>query len=72
MGTQYRFWVRAQTQDGVGAWSQPLMITTATDVTPPPVPPPPRLSQTLGVLNVDWLMIGKNGESMPADLRALR
>lgn len=66
-GVQYRFWVRAQTQDGVGAWSQPLMITTATDVTPPPVPPVPRLSQTLGVLNVGWLMIGENGESMPAD-----
>lgn len=67
VGVEYRFWVRAQTQDGVGAWSQPLMITTATDVTPPPVPPVPRLSQTLGVLNVGWLMIGENGESMPAD-----
>ena len=67
VGVEYRFWVRAQTQDGVGAWSQPLIITTATDVTPPPVPPVPRLSQTLGVLNVGWLMVGENREAMPAD-----
>lgn len=67
VGVQYRFWVRAQTQDGVGAWSQPIEVVTATDATPPPVPPRPRLAQTLGVLLVIWGYQGANGENMPAD-----
>ena len=67
VGTEYRFWVRAQTQDGVGAWSQPYSITTATDAEPPPVPSRPRLAQTLGVLLVIWDYNGANGEGMPAD-----
>jgi len=66
-GMEYRFWVRAQTNDGVGAWSQPLALTTATDTEPPPVPSKPQLSQSLGVLEVYWGYVGKDGEGMPAD-----
>ena len=66
-GLEYRFWVRAQTNDGVGAWSQPLVLTTATDTEPPPVPSKPQLSQSLGVLEVYWDYAGKDGQNMPAD-----
>lgn len=66
-GKKYAFSVRAVTRETLGVWSPEIIETMATDATPPPVPPPPRLSQTLGVLNVGWLMIGANGESMPAD-----
>lgn len=66
-GKKYAFSVRAVTRETLGVWSPEIIETMATDVTPPPVPPPPRLSQTLGVLNVGWLMIGENGEGMPAD-----
>ena len=66
-GKQYAFSVRAVTRETLGVWSPEIIETMATDATPPPVPPPPRLSQTLGVLNVGWLMIGENGEGMPAD-----
>ena len=66
-GKQYAFSVRAVTRETLGVWSPEIIETMATDATPPPVPPPPRLSQTLGVLNVGWLMIGENGEVMPAD-----
>lgn len=67
VGVEYRFWVRAQTQDGVGAWSPPVRIVTATDATPPPVPSRPELSQTLGVLKVSWDYLGASRETMPAD-----
>lgn len=66
-GKKYAFSVRAVTRETLGVWSPEIIETMATDATPPPVPPPPRLSQTLGVLNVSWLMIGENGEGMPAD-----
>lgn len=66
-GKQYAFSVRAVTRETLGVWSPEIIETMATDATPPPVPPPPHLSQTLGVLNVGWLMIGENGEGMPAD-----
>ena len=66
-GKQYAFSVRAVTRETLGVWSPEIIETMATDATPPPVPPQPRLSQTLGVLNVGWLMIGENGEGMPAD-----
>lgn len=66
-GKKYAFSVRAVTRETLGVWSPEIIETMATDVTPPPVPPPPRLSQTLGVLNVGWLMLGENGEGMPAD-----
>lgn len=66
-GKKYAFSVRAVTRETLGVWSPEIIETMATDVTPPPVPPPPRLSQTLGVLNVGWLMLGANGEGMPAD-----
>jgi hypothetical protein len=66
-GLEYRFWVRAQTNDGVGAWSLPLVLTTAIDAFPPPVPSKPQLSQSLGVLEVYWDYTAKDGQSMPAD-----
>lgn len=66
-GKKYAFSVRAVTRETLGVWSPEIIETMATDATPPPVPPPPRLSQTLGVLNVGWLMIGENGEGMPPD-----
>nr|DAQ15613.1 MAG TPA: FN3 [Caudoviricetes sp.] len=66
-GKKYAFSVRAVTRETLGVWSPEIIETMATDATPPPVPPPPRLSQTLGVLNVGWPMIGENGEGMPAD-----
>lgn len=66
-GKKYAFSVRAVTRETLGVWSPEIVETMATDATPPPVPPPPRLSQTLGVLNVGWLMIGENGEGLPAD-----
>lgn len=66
-GKKYAFSVRAVTRETLGVWSPEIIETMATDATPPPVPPPPRLSQTLGVLNVGWLMVGENGEGMPAD-----
>ena len=66
-GKKYAFSVRAVTRETLGVWSPEIIETMATDATPPPVPPPPRLSQTLGVLNVGWLMTGENGEGMPAD-----
>ena len=66
-GKKYAFSVRAVTRETLGVWSPEIIETMATDVTPPPVPPAPRLSQTLGVLNVGWLMLGAGGEGMPAD-----
>jgi hypothetical protein len=66
-GVEYRFWVRAQTNDGVGAWSLPLVLTTAIDTESPPVPSKPDLSQSLGVLEVWWDYAGKDGQNMPAD-----
>lgn len=66
-GVEYRFWVRAQTNDGVGAWSLPLVLTTAIDTEPPPVPSKPALSQSLGVLEVWWDYAGKDGQNMPTD-----
>lgn len=66
-GKKYAFSVRAVTRETLGVWSPEIIETMATDVTPPPAPPAPRLSQTLGVLNVGWLMLGAGGEGMPAD-----
>lgn len=70
-GADYEFWVRAQTQDGVGSWSSGLKIKMATDVEPPPVPSAPVLTQTLGVLGVYWDGKGARGEGMPADFATL-
>ena len=71
-GMEYRFWVRAQTNDGVGAWSQPLVLTTATDTEPPPVPSKPQLSQSLGVLEVYWDYAGRDGQNMPNDFAGVQ
>lgn len=67
VGMEYRFQVRAQSSNSTGAWSQPLVLTTPRDTTPPPVPSKPVLSQTLGVLQVYWNYAGANDEGMPAD-----
>lgn len=66
-GAEYRFVVRAQSNSSIGAWSQPITLTTATDTDPPPVPSKPVLSQSLGVLEVFWDYAGKDGEGMSAD-----
>ena len=66
-GKKYAFRVRAVTQETTGSWSVEVIETMATDATPPPVPPAPTLSQTLGVLNVEWPLRGAGGEGMPAD-----
>ena len=66
-GTEYRFSVRAQSSNATGAWSQPLTLTTARDLTPPPVPSKPVLSQSLGILQVWWDYSGADGQNMPAD-----
>lgn len=66
-GRQYAFSVRAVTRETTGRWSAEIIETMATDVTPPPVPPAPTLSQTLGVLDVWWPLRGAGGEGMPAD-----
>lgn len=70
-GKKYAFRVRAVTQETSGSWSVEVIETMATDVTPPPVPPAPTLSQTLGVLNVEWPLRGAGGEGMPADFAGL-
>ena len=66
-GKRYAFSVRAVTADATGAWSAEIIEAMATDATPPPVPPAPTLSQTLGVLDVWWPLRGAGGEGMPAD-----
>lgn len=66
-GRQYAFSVRAVTRETTGRWSAEIIETMATDSTPPPVPPAPTLSQTLGVLDVWWPLRGAGGEGMPAD-----
>lgn len=66
-GVEYRFSVRAQSSNATGAWSHPLSLKTAQDVTPPPVPSKPTLSQSLGVLQVWWDYSGAGGQNMPAD-----
>lgn len=70
-GKKYAFRVRAVTRETSGSWSVEVIETMATDVTPPPVPPAPALSQTLGVLNVGWPLRGAGGEGMPADFAGL-
>lgn len=70
-GKKYSFRVRAVTQETTGSWSVEVIETMATDATPPPVPPAPTLSQTLGVLNVEWPLRGDGGEGMPADFAGL-
>lgn len=66
-GKKYAFSVRAVTRETTGAWSAEIIEAMATDATPPPVPPAPTLSQTLGVMDVWWPMRGAGGEGMPAD-----
>ena len=66
-GVEYRFSVRAQSSNATGAWSHPLSLKTAQDVTPPPTPSKPVLSQSLGVLQVWWDYSGDNRKNMPAD-----
>lgn len=66
-GVEYRFSVRAQSSNATGAWSHPLSLKTAQDVTPPPVPSKPTLSQSLGVLQVWWDYSGADGQNMPSD-----
>lgn len=66
-GRQYAFSVRAVTRETTGRWSAEIIETMATDATPPPVPPAPTLSQTLGVLDVWWPLRGAGGEGMPTD-----
>lgn len=70
-GTAYQVRVRAFTDTVMGGWSAVVTITTASDVTPPPVPTVPVLSQTLGVLSVVWDGQGVGAETMPADLSHL-
>lgn len=66
-GVEYRFSVRAQSSNATGAWSHPLSLKTAQDVTPPPAPSKPTLSQSLGVLQVWWDYSGADGQNMPSD-----
>ena len=70
-GARYAFAVRAVTADTTGAWSREVEATMATDVTPPPVPTAPSLSQTLGVLGVYWDGKGVGGAGMPLDFAGI-
>ena len=70
-GARYAFAVRAVTADTTGAWSREVEATMATDVTPPPVPTAPILSQTLGVLGVYWDGKGVGGAGMPLDFAGI-
>lgn len=67
VGVDYEFWVRAYTSEKDGPWTDGVVVRTASDTTPPPVPSRPSLTQTLGVLNVKWDGLGAGGEGMPAD-----
>lgn len=66
-GKKYAFSVRAVTRETTGAWSAEIIEAMASDVTPPPVPEKPTLSQTLGVLQVKWSYLGAGKETMPPD-----
>lgn len=70
-GARYAFAVRAVTADTTGEWSREVEATMATDVTPPPVPTAPILSQTLGVLGVYWDGKGVGGAGMPLDFAGI-
>lgn len=66
-GRDYVFKVRAVADGAVGDWSDEEHHTTAVDLTAPPTPSAPALTQTLGVLNVTWNGLGAHDEGMPAD-----
>ena len=70
-GARYAFAVRAVTADTTGAWSREVEATMASDVTPPPVPTVPALTQTLGVLGVYWDGKGTGGAGMPLDFAGI-
>lgn len=71
-GVLYRFQVQAVSADGVvSEWSQALDVLMPTDVTPPPKPSKPSLSQRQGVLVVMWDGKSADGGGMPADLSYL-
>lgn len=70
-GQRYAFSVRAVTADTVGSWSREVEATMASDVTPPPVPTTPVLTQTLGVLGVYWDGKGVGGAGMPPDFAGI-
>lgn len=70
-GKKYAFSVRAITQDTTGAWSEEVVATMASDVTPPPVPTTPQLTQTLGVLGVFWDGKGVGNAGMPDDFAGI-
>ena len=66
-GTKYEFRVRAQTNNEIGAWSQPLEVLTPEDTAAPPVPSKPQLAQALGILEVFWDFGAEDGVNMPSD-----
>lgn len=71
-GTRYSFAVRAISSEGVpGDYSDFFFLDIASDLTPPPTPSAPTLSQNLGILSVVWDEKGSRGESMPLDYAAL-
>lgn len=53
-GKPYAFKVRALTANRQSAFSPEVVLTTPTDVTPPPLPTLPTVTSTLGVVTVAW------------------
>ena len=70
-GKEYMFSVRALTAEVTGAWSMEVKALMASDVTPPPVPTAPQLTQTLGVLGVYWDGKGVGNAGMPDDFAGI-
>lgn len=63
----YEVAVRAIEGNNYGVWSPTIEVRMPGDVTPPPAPTRPVVSQTLGVLDVVWDGKGPHGVNMPAD-----
>nr|DAN89267.1 MAG TPA: FN3 [Caudoviricetes sp.] len=70
-GQKYAFSVRAVTSETTGAWSAEVEAVMANDVTPPPVPSTPQLTQTLGVLGIYWDGKGVGNAGMPDDFAGI-
>lgn len=70
-GQKYAFSVRAVTSETTGAWSAEVEAVMASDVTPPPVPSAPQLTQTLGVLGIYWDGKGVGNAGMPDDFAGI-
>jgi hypothetical protein len=62
--------VAAYDRDGnQSPWSASYAILTQTDLTPPPTPSAPTVSNQMGLLMATWDGLGSAGEPMPADFR---